>query len=369
MRQDNRRYDVAELKRLNPLADVVTELGVTLRRCGRSLVGLCPFHDDRNDPNFNVYPDDDHWHCYACNQRGDVFDFLERKVDLRFKPACEWLTERAGSGRGPIVPPSTKPPRPLHRWDSLTPEQQTILNFAWATYRNGLWANARVLNYVRGRGIPDWLIEGGGLGYSDGHSLEGVLRKGGHLCPAEEMGLFWRIERRDGSNPFREHLRNRIIVPELRKGQAIWFIGRRVPRPDGTAREDLKYLSLRGERPLLGQERAAGQRELILCEGVFDYLSAVSWGLPAVALCGTSFPANRLGALDAAEAIYGVFDPDAGGQQASQYFAELLGPRFHPVRLPDALDLNDLACTAGGRAQFFESLAKAGWKASLQEVA
>lgn len=368
MHRDNRRYDVDELKRSNPLADVVTELGVALRRCGRSLVGLCPFHDDRNDPNFNAYADD-HWYCYACNQRGDVIDFVRQRLDLDFKAACQWLEERAGSGRGPVLPLSTRPPRPLRRWDALTPEQQTILNFAWATYRTSLWANVRVLDYVRGRGIPDWLIEGAGLGYSDGHSLEGVLRKGQHLAQAEEMGLFWRIERRDGGNPFREHLRNRIVVPELRKGKAIWFIGRRVPRPDGTAREDLKYLSLPGERPLLGQERACGQREVVLCEGAFDYLSAVSWGLPAIALCGTSFPANRLGALDAAAAIYGAFDPDAGGQQASQYFADLLGPRFHPVRLPDGLDLNDLAGTAGGRAEFFDLLVQAGWKAGLKEVA
>jgi len=108
---------------------------------------------------------------------------------------------------------------------------------------------------------------------------------------------------------------------------------------------------------------------VVLCEGAFDYLSAVSWGLPAVAVCGTAFPANRLGALDAATAVYGAFDPDAGGQQARQYFADLLGPRFHPVRLPDGLDLNDLAGTAGGRAEFFELLAQAGWKAGLKEVA
>jgi DNA primase len=359
---------VAELKRQNPLADVAMELGVDLRRCGRSLVGLCPFHDDRHDPNFNVYPDD-RWHCYACGQDGDVIEFLKLKLDLDFKAACEWLSERSASGRGPVLPASSKPPRPLRRWDALDPEQQTILNFTWETYRNSLWASRRVLNYVRSRGIPDWLIDGAGLGYSDGHSLETVLRKGKYLVRAEEMGLYWRLERPDGSNPWREHFRYRLVIPELRHGRAIWFIGRRVPRPDGTCREDLKYLSLPGERPLLGWERALGKRQVIVCEGALDYLSALSWGLPAVAVCGTGFPANRLGCLDAARAVYGAFDPDAGGRQASQYFTDLFGHRFRPVQLPEGLDLNDLACTSGGREHFMELLRQAGWKPDLKEVA
>ena len=69
----------------------------------------------------------------------------------------------------------------------------------------------------------------------------------------------------------------RIVVPELRGGQTVWMIGRSLDEPSASP----KYLALGGERPVLGFERAVGRKEAILCEGVFDYLTAVNWGLPA----------------------------------------------------------------------------------------
>ena len=89
----------------------------------------------------------------------------------------------------------------------------------------------------------------------------------------------------------RERFAGRVVVPELRGGQPVWFIGR---YPD-ERKVRVKYLGLPGERPILGFERAAGRREVYLTEGVFDWLTAVSWHLPAFSTCGTDFPPDRLG--------------------------------------------------------------------------
>ena len=149
-----------------------------------------------------------------------------------------------------------------------------------------------------------------------------------------------------------EFFAGRILVPELRGGHCIWLIGRTLDdNPSGP-----KYLALPGERPVLGMERALGHRNVFLCEGVFDYLTAVGWDLPACSPCGTSLPAERLGFLARAEVVYGVFDADPAGQAAAERFASRLGARWQPLALPDGCDLNDLGRRSDGRTTFFRQL-------------
>ena len=153
----------------------------------------------------------------------------------------------------------------------------------------------------------------------------------------------------------RERFAGRVVVPELRGGQPIWFIGR---YPD-ERNVRVKYLGFSGERPILGFERVAGRREVYLVEGVFDWLTAMSWQLPAFSTCGTDFPADRLGWLARARVIFGVLDGDRAGREAAQRFGNALGRRWVPLELPGGSDLNDLGCQPGGRALFFRLVANA----------
>ena len=106
-------------------------------------------------------------------------------------------------------------------------------------------------------------------------------------------------------------------------------------------------------------KRARGRREVFLIEGVFDWLTAVSWGLPAFSACGTALPANRLGWLARTEVVWGVLDPDRAGNEGSERFGATLGRRWRPLSLPDGLDLNALGRQPGGRGRFFRLLADA----------
>ena len=43
-------------------------------------MALCPFHNDRHP---SLYVSDDHYHCFACGELGDVIDLTAKLFDLR----------------------------------------------------------------------------------------------------------------------------------------------------------------------------------------------------------------------------------------------------------------------------------------------
>ncbi len=354
--QNGRHWDIAEIKVSYPLLEVVERAGVRLRRSGsHRWQGLCPFHADRN-PSFFVDVDSERFVCFGCKVRGDVIDFVRLHEQLStVAQACTWLTGTPA----PTATPRARPPAPTgqreRRWDRLTLEQQLVLNAAGALYRDALWRNPRARAYLAERGLPDWVVRACGLGYADGRSLEAHLRKHGGLRIAEDLGLLRRPEPGEDGRMLREHFAGRIVIPELRGGQPIWFLGRHPTRKEMR----VKYLGLPGEKPVLGFERAAGRREVFLIEGAFDWLTAVSWNLPAFSTCGTDFPPDRLGWLARARVIFGVLDGDHAGREAAERFGVALGRRWLPVELPPGSDLNDLGRQPGGRALFFRLVADA----------
>ncbi len=359
------RYDVQALRSDHPIAEVAMRYGIDLIPRGHSLLGRCPFHDDGGRPNLHVYPDSNSFYCFRCGVGGDVIDFVRRRENVGFVEACRLL----GGAReqGPPQPQAAPQPaaRRERRWDRLTLEEQVVMNTACALYQHVLWREPDALAYLRDRGLPDWLIRQCAIGYADGHSLEAYLRRRSGLRVAQDLGLLHKPGHRDGALPLREFFAGRIVIPELRGGQCIWFIGRCLTDEP----ERPKYLALGGERPVLGYEHAAGQREAFLCEGVFDYLTALTWKLPAFSPCGTHLPAERLGFLARARVVYGVLDADDAGRAAAERFGEQLGDRFQALQLPDGSDLNDLGRRPDGQREFFRLLAAARHQTKTEETA
>jgi putative DNA primase/helicase len=79
---------------------------VPLKRNGRNMVGLCPFHNEKT-PSFNVYSD--HYHCFGCGAHGDVFTWLTRTRRMSFPEAVRYL----GSGASYRRPVASLEPHPL----------------------------------------------------------------------------------------------------------------------------------------------------------------------------------------------------------------------------------------------------------------
>jgi DNA primase len=142
-----------------------------------------------------------------------------------------------------------------------------------------------------------------------------------------------------------ELLAGRLVVPEIRSGQPIWLIGRTIgPHFDGP-----KYLGLPGHKPLLGWDGVKGSPEVILVEGVFDWLTLVSWGYPALALVGTHAYPRVLKALARFEHVTLLLDGDEAGQTAAKNLVRTLGQRATTVTLPGVKDVSELATIPNGR--------------------
>ena len=63
-----------DLKSRCDITDIVSSY-VNLKRRGKNMVGLCPFHNEKS-PSFNVYPENNSFYCFGCGAGGDVITFL-----------------------------------------------------------------------------------------------------------------------------------------------------------------------------------------------------------------------------------------------------------------------------------------------------
>src|ERR1700729_167472 len=108
---------IERLKQEVSLERLAEARGVKLKRHGADLIGLCPFHDDR-EPSLVVSPKKNLWNCLgACGAGGTVIDGVMRAEGVSFGHAVELLTSGKELATGPVVKRTTvrKLPPPIER--------------------------------------------------------------------------------------------------------------------------------------------------------------------------------------------------------------------------------------------------------------
>ncbi|UCH97415.1 MAG: DNA primase, partial [Candidatus Aminicenantes bacterium] len=90
--------EVEKLKEQVSIVDLVEAHGVKLKKKGKDLIGLCPFHDDTS-PSLVISPDKNLWHCMgACQEGGSVIDWVMKTEGVSLRHAVEILKEREHLG-------------------------------------------------------------------------------------------------------------------------------------------------------------------------------------------------------------------------------------------------------------------------------
>jgi len=85
--------EIETVKQTYDLKAVIESYDIKLKKKGSNYVGLCPFHKEKA-PSFTVNPKANLYHCFGCNDGGDVIGFICKKEGIGFKEAMEKLRGR-----------------------------------------------------------------------------------------------------------------------------------------------------------------------------------------------------------------------------------------------------------------------------------
>lgn len=317
-----------ELRARLPLASVVGRR-VQLRRVGRDLKGLCPFHAEKT-PSFHVREDKGFYHCFGCGAHGDAIRFVMNTENLGFLDAVEKLAAEAGM----------TVPRPTPESAAAAARQQGLSAVAEAAARHfagSLWRRegASALAYLRGRGLADETIRRFGLGWSgEGRGAIAQALKGEGIG-ATELVAVGLMKQDDPSRPPVDLFFNRVMFPiHDRRGRVIGFGGRILGdgHPKYLNGPETQLFSKR--RTLYGLHHAraavAAGAEAIAVEGYMDVIALAQAGFGgAVAPLGTALTEDHLAELwRLSPAPILCFDGDAAGARAAMRTAELALPRI-----------------------------------------
>jgi DNA primase len=342
--------EIDRLKRDIDLAALVRGRGIELRQHGANLLGLCPFHNDR-DPSLVVTPSKNLWNCLgACQVGGSVIDWVMKSEGVSFRHAVELLRERGGMvGAGRAIEPVKKTsvpklPSPL----AIDADNQATLRQVTSYYHDTLKASPAAREYLRKRGIDnEEAIEHFQLGYADrslGLRLPAKNRKAGDELRSRLIALG--VLRESGH----EHFNGCLTIPIIdRDGEVVGMYGRKI-------RDDLRagtayHLYLPGpHRGIWNPQALAESKEIILCEALIDALTFWCGGLRNVT---SAYGVNGLTEemFEAMKAcgtsrIYIAYDRDEAGDRAAIDLAQrLAGENIGAFRLlfPHGMDANDYA--------------------------
>lgn len=298
---------------------------VTLRRSGGSMVGLCPFHDEKS-PSFNVNPTRGFYHCFGCGEGGDVIAFVQKIENLSFVEAIERLADRVGiqlrytEDAGPR-------PEPGIRMRLLEAHRLAAEFFVeQLTTPDALAAR----QFLAQRGFDRAAAERFGVGFAPrgGRDLVQHLRSKGFRDKELVTGG---LIRENGSFDF---FQGRLLWPIRDTGGSVVGFGARKIFDDD--RMSAKYLNT-PETPLykksqvlygldMARQQISKKSQAVIVEGYTDVMAAHLAGVDtAVASCGTAFGDDHakmlrrlMGNHDAfhGEVIF-TFDGDEAGQRAA----------------------------------------------------
>lgn len=318
-----------ELKMKTDIEDVISTY-VTLKRRGATLVGLCPFHNEKT-PSFTVYPATQSFYCFGCGAGGDAITFLKKTENLDYLDAVKTLAQRAGLQM------------PQEGFDdSLSKRRRRILEMnreAARFYHSVLLSPEGKVgyDYYIGRALSAATINHFGLGFAPNQwdaLLKHMRAKGYQPAELVDAGLA-----RKGQKGYYDNFRNRVMTPIIDvRGNVIAFGGRVLDdsKPKYINTGDTLVYKKTNELFALNFAKDSKEDALILCEGYMDVIAMHQAGFTnAVAGCGTALTTEQVRLISRyAKEVILTYDADEAGQKALQKAMTLFDQTDVKVRIP-----------------------------------
>lgn len=309
------------LSELRTRADIESTVSsyVSLKRRGRILTGLCPFHSEKT-PSFTVYPETQSYYCFGCGSGGDVITFIKNIENLDYIESVRYLAERVGMSM------------PQEKFNSDLYEKRRRMfeanRLAARFFHAALYSpeGEAGLQYLHNRGLTDATIRKFGLGYAPAgwDKLRSFMKKQGFTDLELYEANLLRMSDKNGKKHYYDAFVDRAMFPVLDlRGNVLAFSGRAL-----TSDAQRKYVNTsdtliykKGENIFaLNFAKKTAQDFLILCEGNLDVISLHQAGFDnAVAGLGTALTEHQVALLSRyTGAVYLCYDADEAGQKAAQ---------------------------------------------------
>lgn len=331
---------INEIKYRNDIETAVSQY-VNLKRRGKNLVGLCPFHSEKT-PSFTVYPENGSFYCFGCGVGGDVFTFTGLIENLDYMESIKLLAERSGISL------------PQDGYDdSMQRLKKKIYDINRDTARffhsflmspGGKWA----LDYLTGRGLTVKTIKHFGLGAAP-DSWDALIHHLKEKGYTESDMLAANVIGKSNRGGIYDRFRKRVMFPIINiRGNIVAFSGRAMPGED---KQGGKYVNTSDTPVYKKSENLFGinfaksvcSERVILVEGNMDVISLHQAGFEnTVAPLGTAFTTEQANLLSRyTKEIVLMLDADAAGQKAVRRASGLLentGLSVRVVVIPDGKD-------------------------------
>lgn len=351
-----------ELKLRSDITEIASSY-VNLKRHGRNMVGLCPFHGEKT-PSFNIYTENGSFYCFGCGAGGDVITFIMKIENLDYVEAVKFLAHRAGME----MPENTYD-------DSLSKLRMRIYeaNREAARFFHATLLSQRGqsgLNYLRGRALSDRTIRHFGLGFADDdwNSLCNHLKNKG-FSEYEIYSANLAFKRKNGNGIY-DRFVNRVMFPIIDlRGNVIAFGGRIMTdeKPKYLNTSDTPVFKKSENLFSLNNAKSSGTRTLILCEGYMDVIALNQAGFTnAVATLGTALTNEQAVLMKRyADEVIICYDADGAGQKATARAIQILRNAGLPIKIltvPSGKDPDEFIRSKGenGPAAFKLLIEKCG---------
>ena len=353
---------ISEIKYRNDLGELAASY-MQLKRRGRNLVGLCPFHGEKT-PSFNIYTENGSFYCFGCGVGGDIITFVMKIENLDYMEAVKFLAERAGMSM------------PEDDYDDSVSKLRTRIyeanreaaRFFYSKLTSKEGADA--LAYLRNRGLADSTIRHFGLGFApdERFALGNHLRSRGFT--ENEMIAANLVFKSRSGNSVLDRFYNRVMFPIIDvRGNVIAFGGRIMTdqKPKYLNTSDTLVFNKSFNLFSLNNAKNSKSDALILCEGYMDVISLNQAGFTnAVATLGTALTADQAALMKRyCKEVIICYDADEAGQKATARAIDILrraGLVVKVIAIPDGKDPDEFIRRHGdkGHAAFQNVLDNSG---------
>ncbi len=335
---------------------------VALKKRGTSLIGLCPFHNEKS-PSFNVSVTKGIYKCFGCGKGGDAVQFVMDHEKYSFTEALQYLANKYSIEVEEVVQ-SPEQQQAGDRRESL------YIISAWAGkfFQQSLWeteaGRAIGLSYFREREFKDEVIRKFELGYSpdEWDSLSGAAVKEGFR---EEFIEGTGLAIRNDKGKLYDRFRGRVMFPIHNfTGRLIGFGGRTlkteksVPKYVNSPESEIYHKSNVLYGLFQAKKAIRDTDNCFLVEGYADVLSVHQAGIEnVVASSGTSLTVEQIRLIGRfTKNVTILYDGDAAGIKASLRGLDMIleeGLNVKVVLFPDGHD-PDSFVRAQGATKFHQ---------------